>query len=52
MQVRWWPEEGMGEHGELTVDINLGNPNPIAFGLIDEVFIHCKDSYEAMTLDQ
>lgn len=38
--------------GELTVDINLGAPNPIAFGLIDEVFIHCKDSYEAMTLDE
>ncbi|SHI66025.1 ABC transporter substrate-binding protein [Wenxinia saemankumensis] len=37
---------------ELTVDINLGSPNPIAFGLIDEVFIHCMDSYEAMTLDE
>ncbi|MHA3977030.1 ABC transporter substrate-binding protein [Halovulum sp. GXIMD14794] len=33
------------------VQLNLGAPNPIAFGLIAEVFIHCKDSYEAMSLD-
>ena len=37
---------------ELRVQINLGAPNPIAFGLIAEVMIHCKDSYEAMTLDE
>ncbi|QXT40249.1 ABC transporter substrate-binding protein [Gymnodinialimonas ceratoperidinii] len=37
---------------DLRVQINLGAPNPIAFGLIAEVFIHCKDSYEAMTLDE
>ena len=37
---------------ERRVQINLGAPNPIAFGLIAEVFIHCKDSYEAMSLDE
>lgn len=37
---------------EQRVQINLGEPNPIAFGLIPEVFIHCKDSYEAMDLDE
>lgn len=37
---------------DLRVQINLGAPNPIAFGLIAEVFIHCMDSYEAMTLDE
>lgn len=37
---------------DLRVQVNLGAPNPIAFGLIAEVFIHCKDSYEAMTLDE
>ena len=30
------------------VKINLGQKNPVSFGLIAEVFIHCKDSYEAM----
>lgn len=34
------------------VQINIGAPNPIAFGLLAEVYIHCKDSYAAMTLDQ
>lgn len=34
------------------VQINLAAPNPIAFGLLTEVYIHCKDSYEAMSLDQ
>ncbi len=34
------------------VQINIAAPNPIAFGLLAEVYIHCKDSYEAMTLDQ
>jgi len=37
---------------DLNVQINLAAPNPIAFGLLAEVYIHCKDSYEAMTLDQ
>lgn len=37
---------------DLRVQINIGAPNPIAFGLIAEVFIHCKDSYEAMSLDE
>lgn len=34
------------------VQINLKKPNPIAFGLIAEVYVHCKDSYEAMSLDE
>jgi len=37
---------------DLRVQINLGAPNSIAFGLIAEVFIHCIDSYSAMTLDE
>jgi len=37
---------------EQRVQINLGSKNPIAFGLIAEVFIHCMDSYEAMSLDE
>ena len=34
------------------VQINIARKNPIAFGLLAEVYIHCKDSYEKMTLDQ
>ena len=34
------------------VQINITRKNPIAFGLIAEVYVHCKDSYEAMSLDQ
>ncbi len=34
------------------VQINISAPNPIAFGLLAEVYVHCKDSYAAMTLDQ
>ena len=34
------------------VQVNLGAKNPIAFGLIAEVFIHCMDSYKAMSLDE
>lgn len=37
---------------DLRVQINLGAKNPIAFGLIAEVYIHCKDSYSNMTLDE
>ncbi len=36
---------------DLRVQINISQPSQIAFGLIAEVYIHCKDSYEAMSLD-
>lgn len=36
---------------DLRVQINLARKNAIAFGLITEVYIHCKDSYEQMSLD-
>ena len=34
------------------VEITIARKNPIAFGLIAEVYIHCMDSYSAMTLDE
>ena len=34
------------------VQINIEQKNPIAFGLLAEVYIHCKDSYEKMSLDE
>jgi peptide/nickel transport system substrate-binding protein len=37
---------------ELRVRINIARRNPIAFGLITEIDVHCKDSYEGMTLDE
>ena len=37
---------------DLRVQINLARKNPIAFGLITEINVHCKDSYERMTLDE
>lgn len=37
---------------DLRVQINIARRNPIAFGLLTEVYIHCKDSYEQMTLDE
>ena len=37
---------------ELRVQVNIERKNPIAFGLIAEVMIHCKDSYEAMTNEE
>ena len=37
---------------DLRVQINIARKNPIAFGLITEIPVHCKDSYEAMTLDE
>jgi len=37
---------------ELKVQINLARKNPIAFGLITEIYVHCKDAYERMTLDE
>ncbi len=38
--------------GELDVTIILEEYSPIALGMISEVNIHCKDSYEAMTLEE
>jgi len=32
--------------------ITIGRKNPIAFNLMTEVMIHCKDSYEAMTVEE
>jgi peptide/nickel transport system substrate-binding protein len=37
---------------ELNVRINTSQYNPIVPGLVGEVYIHCKDSYEAMSLDE
>ncbi|MDH3269978.1 MAG: ABC transporter substrate-binding protein [Gemmatimonadota bacterium] len=37
---------------DLRVQINIARKNPIAFGLITEIYVHCKDSYEQMTLDE
>jgi peptide/nickel transport system substrate-binding protein len=37
---------------DLEVKVNLGRKNPVSFGLIAEVFIHCKDSYEKLSLEQ
>jgi peptide/nickel transport system substrate-binding protein len=37
---------------DLRVQINIARKNPIAFGLITEIDIHCKDSYERMTLNE
>jgi peptide/nickel transport system substrate-binding protein len=36
----------------LHVAIKISAPNKIAFGLIAEVYVHCMDSYKAMTLEQ
>ena len=36
---------------ERRVQINIREPNPIAFGLIAEVFIHCLDYYQNNSLD-
>lgn len=44
--------EGAEAVDDLRVRIDLARKNPIAFGLITEVYVHCKDSYEAMTLDE
>ena len=37
---------------DTQVQINIAAPNSIAFGLIAEVYVHCKDSYEAMSLEE
>lgn len=34
-----------------TVTINIARRNSLALGFIAEVYVHCKDSYEAMSLD-
>ncbi|MDH4066958.1 MAG: ABC transporter substrate-binding protein, partial [Acidobacteriota bacterium] len=34
------------------VRITIARKNPIAFGLLTEISIHCKDAYEKMSLDQ
>ena len=36
---------------KLDVKINIGTKTPIAIGLLTEVFLHCKDSYEKMSLE-
>ena len=33
------------------VEIELGTYNPIGLGMISEVYVHCKDSYEKMSRD-
>jgi peptide/nickel transport system substrate-binding protein len=43
--------DGAEAVSENEVKINLTKKNPVSFGLIAEVFIHCKDSYEAMSLE-
>ena len=35
---------------EFEVKVSLGKKNPVSFGLIAEVFMHCKGSYEKMSL--
>ncbi|WEJ57224.1 ABC transporter substrate-binding protein [Devosia sp. FJ2-5-3] len=37
---------------DTEVKITIGRKNPIAFTLMSEVMIHCKDSYEAMTVEE
>jgi len=36
---------------DLEMKVNLGTKNPVSFGLIAEVYLHCKDSYEKMSLE-
>ncbi|WP_375599695.1 ABC transporter substrate-binding protein [Devosia sp. Naph2] len=43
--------DGAEAISENEVKINLTKKNPVSFGLIAEVFIHCKDSYETMSLE-
>ncbi|MGB1842072.1 MAG: ABC transporter substrate-binding protein, partial [Longimicrobiales bacterium] len=37
---------------DLRVRVNIAERNPIAFGLITELYVHCKDAYEQMSLDE
>lgn len=43
---------GARSDSELDVTIEIASPRAIALGLISEVYIHCKDSYEAMSLEE
>ena len=43
--------DGAEAVSDLEVKINLTKKNPVSFGLIAEVFVHCMDSYEAMSLE-
>lgn len=36
---------------DTDVKVTIGHANPIAFELMNEVYIHCKDSYEKLSLD-
>lgn len=38
--------------GDLDVTVNLTAKTTLALGMMAQVFIHCKDSYEAMTLEE
>ena len=44
--------QGARADGELNVTILTDAYNAIAPGLLAEVYIHCRDSYEAMTLEE
>ncbi len=44
--------QGARVDGELTATILTDSYNAIAPGLLAEVYIHCKDSYEAMSLEK
>lgn len=37
---------------ELTVQINLSAQTTLALGMMSQVYIHCKDSYEQMTVEE
>jgi peptide/nickel transport system substrate-binding protein len=37
---------------DATVELTIAKYNPIALGMVGEVYIHCKDSYEKMTKEQ
>ncbi|SIQ45693.1 peptide/nickel transport system substrate-binding protein [Rhizobium sp. RU35A] len=37
---------------DLTVRINLSARTTLALGMMAQIYIHCKDAYEAMTLEQ
>jgi peptide/nickel transport system substrate-binding protein len=44
--------KGVSAEGDLSVTVMMEKPNDIALGLIAEVYIHCADSYRAMSNDQ
>ena len=44
--------EGAEPLDDLRVRIDIARKNPIAFGLLTEVHIYCKDAYERMSLDE